>query len=797
MNRILFLLGLTVLCMSALIQQIALTRVLSVISYFHLAFLSISMAMLGMTAGAVWAYLKGITEQQAAPLLPKVSFAYGVGTLISLLVLISTYMPATPGITSFAAITKIILCMAMPFSTAGLAISLCLTRGPGKIGIRYAVDLTGAALGCLLCIPLLNSLSGTNAVLFAGLLGFVAAWLFWAAAPDRAPLKSSYSVPLLVLLGIMSINSNPNTQIDLLNVKSNHSARVDYTRWNTFSQISITASELDAPFYWGPGAGASTTPQDYRWLRIDGMAGTPMYKFNGDYSSLGFLDYDITNLAYTIRHAGRAAVIGVGGGRDILAARHFGFDDVSAVELNPIIIDLLTKPTLYRDYANIAQDPKIHLYVDDGRSWFARTHEKFNLIQMSMIDTFAATGAGGFTLSENGLYTIEGWTRFFNALTPTGVLTVSRWYAPGSMNETGRVLSLAMATLLEQGITNPRDHIYLAGRTVLATLVLSRAPLTADELALLDQKSAALGFDVLVHPQQAITDPVLASIGNAQTVAAIQDVASRQLLDVSAPTDSRPFFFNQLKLLNLNSLKEALSHETAGVVSGNLRATMALLTVIVISAVAVYFVLLIPAHASTRAIKRSYVHAGTAYFFLIGFGFMMVEIGTIQRMSIFLGHPVHSLAIVLFSLILMTGFGSFLSDHVRLDHRPLRLVAYTVLLFLVLLLTTFIAPPILHNYESAALLTRALIVIGLIGPPALLMGFGFPVGMALAARIDATPTPWFWSINGTAGVLSSGVAVIISMNFSIPTTLCVGAASYLLLLIPALKLCRLAEETAH
>lgn len=798
MNRSLFLLGLHLLCMSVLVQQIALTRILSVMSYFHLAFVSISMAMLGLTAGSVWVYLRGVTPAQAGPLLSRVSFLYGLATVVALLFLVSTYLPTTPGLIALSALIKIIAMMAVPFSAAGVAIAIALTRGPGKIGLRYAIDLSGAALGCLLCIPLLDVLSGPSVVLFAGLIGFAAAGLFHLAQPLRAPLRLIHLLPVLTTLTIIYADSTTPFSFHLLNVKSREAAMVgtEYSKWNSFSEISVTPLMTMEPFFWDAGAGAPEAPQNQRFLLIDGMAGTPMYEFDGDYRKPDFLRYDITNLAYRIRHEGRAAIIGVGGGRDILAARHFGFQDVTAVELNPIIINLLTTTPPYKDFANLAQDPAIHLHVDDGRSWFARTTEKFDLLQMSMIDTFAATGAGGFTLSENGLYTMEGWARFFNALSPNGVLTVSRWYAPGALNETGRVLSLAMATLFNAGIENPRDHIYLAGSTRLATLILSRAPLTTVELDALDRSTTEMGFSVLVHPNRPLTDPVLAGIGNARSVEEIQSFASRQPLDVSAPSDNRPFFFNQLKLLHLFDPNAHETQEPEGVVAGNLKATMSLLVVILVSAIAVYAVLLAPASASVGRVSHRYALAGTAYFFLIGLGFMMVEIGTIQRMSIFLGHPVYSLAIVLFSLILLTGIGSFLSDYIRLDHRPARLVGYALVLSALLASTALLAPTLLHSFEPADLLTRALVAIGLIAPAALLMGFGFPVGMALAGRIDSTPTPWFWSVNGAAGVFGSGVAVIISMNLSIPATLITGALCYLLLIPPALQLSRLAQTAA-
>ena len=187
-----------------------------------------------------------------------------------------------------------------------------------------------------------------------------------------------------------------------------------------------------------------------------------MPRFLENTDTVDFLKYDITNLAYAARPTGRVAIIGVGSGRDLLSAYVFGARDITGVELNPIFIDLLTDPGKLRAYAGIADLPGVHLVVDEGRSWFARTQEKFDLIEMSMIDTFAASGTGAFSLSENGLYTVEGWRIFLSALNPTGLFTVSRWHAPSAPVEIGRATSLAVAALLSLGVREP-SRSYLPG----------------------------------------------------------------------------------------------------------------------------------------------------------------------------------------------------------------------------------------------------------------------------------------------------------------------------------------------
>lgn len=796
MKKPLFLAGLHLLCISILVLQICITRILSVMTYFHLAFVTISMAMLGLTAGAVYVYLKGYKESDLPALLPKYTAWYAISSVVAVIFLCSTYTPVTGGMNVVAALLKIVMILVVPFTIAGMAIALCLTRGNenGSINLRYAVDLLGAALGCLICIPLLNHVSGPYAVLSAAFIGAVSSMCFAFALRPMPRLDKIEHVVfcgfLLAGLGMLvSVQNEPNSlQVPTFKTADIHMGEAEYQGWNNISNIQVTRSKPMVPFYWGAATNPDIPldPSPQRYMMIDGLAGTPMYQFDGDYTKLGFLKFDVTNLAYSIRHSGRAAIIGIGGGRDILSARHFGFNDVTAVELNPIMVNLLTKTEPYATYAGIKNDPNIHFNIDDGRNWFARTNEKFNLIQMSMIDTFAATGAGGFTLSENGLYTVEGWQHFLNALEPDGVFTVSRWYAPSNLNETGRMIALALASLWRYGIEDAQRHIYVAGVQRLATLIVSKTPLTEAEISTLDKFSEEMGYSSIIHPNRKPESPLLAEMLSFRDEASLNSFAERQLIDVSAPTDSRPFFFNQLRLLSLDTLSKALSHDGlgSGTVNGNLKATLGLLFVVAVSIMAIIFILLIPTFNAIRDVSKSYARAGTIYFMLIGLGFMLVEIALIQRTSLFLGHPTYGLAIALFSLILATGIGSFISGPLNMTKNYNRLRLFPLLTFALLMLTIYVGPELMHKYESASITIRALVAVITITPPALLMGFAFPIGMNLAEKIDARPTPWLWAVNGAAGVLASGLAVIISMNLSIPVTLVIGALCYLVLLKP-------------
>jgi hypothetical protein len=543
------------------------------------------------------------------------------------------------------------------------------------------------------------------------------------------------------------------------------------------------------PPFWGPSPkrpSGMLVPQAF--LNIDGSAATSMFHYDGKRESLSFLQYDLVNLAYRLPGIHKSAVIGVGGGRDIMSAHYFGVSDITGVELNPIFIDLLTRDPLYSKFSNIAALPNLKLHVDDARSWFAGTKEKFDLVQMSMIDTWAATGAGAFSLSENGLYTLEGWRTFLKAINDRGIFTVSRWYSPSDINETGRMIGLATAALLDSGITDPSEHLFVARAENIATLVLCKSPFSAEQVRVLKSAVSDLGFDVLLAHDQPPQSPLLREIIHSRGLAALDRTLDSTYLDLTVPTDNRPFFFFQLHFLDLPKLLLNNKLATAaGVTKGNLSASSVLMLILFISLIAVIGTIIVPLRRTARESSPRLIALGTLYFALIGFGFMLSEIALLQRFSVYLGHPIYSLSVCLFSLILASGLGSLTAEQLKLDTRT-KLFIWGVIVVLYLAALDQILPDVLRATASQERPARVAISLIAIMPLGFLLGFAFPTGMRLANAVDGRPTPWFWGINGATGVLASVVGVMLSISLGITATLLLSAACYLLLIPSSLML---------
>jgi hypothetical protein len=773
-----------------------------------MAFFAISVAMLGMTVGAVWVYLhRERIESVPLPVtLTNFTLATAVAMPASIMVQFCLITTISLSLTTIISWSILLVAMAAPYFFSGVVVSLALTRSPFPPGQVYGMDLIGAALGCMGVILVLNVLDGPTAVIVSGVVCGLSAFAFTSSAnaEDQQRLQSApwwrRPAPVTAALIVFAIlNSLAPVGVRPILVKNRFefSGLKVYEKWNSYSRIMAERPQLRFPDLWG---GSPKMPPELRamqaQLNIDGAAGTEMPHYDGTPQSISYLQYDLVGLAYRLPDIHKAAVVGVGGGRDLLTAHYFGVPDITGVELNPIFINLLTRNPYYKNFSDISALPNLKLHVDDARSWFASTHEKFDLVQMSMIDTWAATGAGAFSLSENGLYTLEGWKAFLHSLNDDGIFTVSRWYSPGDVNETGRMIGLATAVLLDSGAKDVRSQLFVANTGYIATLVLSKKPFTPQQLSILHATVRDLDFNVLLAPDQPPQSPLLRAIVDSPDRATLNRVLEGTYLDLSVPTDNRPFFFNQLRFRNIPSAALRMLHGTlkVGVIQGNLIASGVLVLILFLSIIAVILTILVPLRGAAQESAMSLVTVGSLYFSLIGMGFMLAEIALLQRFSVYLGHPIYSLSVCLFSLILASGLGSLTSDRLKLNAR-FKLLLWGSIIVVYLVGMEQVLPALLQSTTGQQRLVRIGISLAVIMPLGFFLGFAFPTGLRLVEVVDRQPTPWFWGINGATSVLASVLAVMFSMALGINVTMLLSAACYLLLIPTSFALLRMGQQS--
>jgi spermidine synthase len=803
-----FLLGVFLLTFSLLTFQIVQTRILSVIAWYYMAFFAISVAMLGMTVGAVWVFLhrKRIELVPLPVTLTNFTLATALAMPVSIIVQFCLITTISLSLTTVISWSILMVAMAVPYFFSGVVVSLALTRSPFPAGQVYGVDLVGAALGCMGVIFILNIMDGPTAVIVSAVVcgGSALAFMSSANGEDQRRLKSApwwrRPAPITIALAVFAmLNSLAPVGVRPIMVKDQieRFGFKRYEKWNSYSRITVDRPQLQFPDLWsGPHKMPPETRALQALLTIDGGAGTWMSHYDGTPQSISYLQYDLVGLAYRLPGIHKSAVVGVGGGRDLLTAHYFGVPDITGVELNPITVNLLTNQPYYKEFTNVTALPNLKLHVDDARSWFDSTHEKFDLVQMSMIDTWASTGAGAFTLSENGLYTLEGWNAFLQSLNEDGIFTVSRWHSPDNVDETGRMIGMATAALLDSGVKDVRPYIFVASAEYMATLVLSKRPFTPEQLRILNDTVRNLGFNVLLAPDHPAQSPLLRAIVDSPNRADLNRVLEGNYLDLSVPTDNRPFFFNQLRFQTIPSATLRMFHRTLASnrsIEGNLIASLVLGLILFISIAAVIVTILLPLRGAARESPLPLVRIGSLYFSLIGMGFMLAEIPLLERFSLYLGHPIYSLSVCLFSLILASGLGSITSDRLRLNSR-VKLLLWGCLTVLYLAGMAQVLPALLESTTGQERLVRIGISVAVIMPLGFLLGFAFPTGLRLVEAVDRQPTPWFWGINGATSVLASVLAVLFSMALGIKVTVLFSSVCYLLLIPTSIALLRMGQQ---
>ena len=759
--------GLVSLCV--LMLQLALTRLFSATMYYHFAFLAISLALLGSGASGVFVYLMGrrLAEERApwAPALAAALFA--VCCPLALVVILGNPLsPLDSGSTTLARLSWIYGAAALAFFFAGCVITMAIARYAAQMSRLYLFDLGGAAAGCLLLIPVMDHLGAVNTILMIGAVAAVAALVL-----DGAAVGNAWPVALFALavgLCALAIHNAATGTLDVRRAKGLvEEGNVIFSRWNSFSRITV----------WG------SLDNDAVLIMIDADAATLLSRDGSDLERHAAQAGRVEALGYRLRPGSRALIIGPGGGNDVIMARLFGARQVTGVEVNPIIArDVMLSEPFLGYSGRLYLQPGVRLVVDEGRSFVRASRERYDAIQGTMVDTWAATAAGAFALTENNLYTAEAFADYVGHLTDRGVLSMTRWYLEPP-DQLLRLFSLARATMREMGIGNPDRHLMLVrgpaepGTTrAPATFLFGRAEFTAEEADRVEAVARRDGYTVLYTPFDRPPN-LFTRLAEAEDPARVW--ASYEN-DISPPTDNRPFFFNTVRLGNLGA---ALG--SAGEWRKTNLGTFVLFSLLAITAVLTLAFILGPLAVARSGVLASGTRTKLAcllYFAGLGAGFIILEVALVQKCILFLGHPVYSLAVVLFSLLGFSGLGSLLSG--RFADGRLRTVLPRVLLALAaaVVLYVLVLSPVFHAFVQLGRAYRIAITVVLLAPLGVVMGMPMPIGVRVLNGESPALIPWAWGVNGAASVMGSAAALAVALMAGFNQAMLVGAALYLLAL---------------
>jgi spermidine synthase len=595
----------------------------------------------------------------------------------------------------------------------------------------------------------------------------------------RHELRLAAAVALLATVSVVVLNAATDA-IRIRFAKGRVEFQNLFEGWNSFSRVAVLPRKgsEDNTYAWGLSPQYHGPPGEHLALDIDSLAGTPLVKFTGDLEAptLEHLTADVTALAYVLRPGRKSLVIGPGGGRDVLTALKFGSRDVTAVELNPLMAEVVN--VHFGDFTGrLYERPEVKFTIDDGRHFVRSTGERFGLIQLALVDTWASTAAGAFALSENTLYTREAFEDYLSRLEPGGVVTVTRWLDVPP-RETLRVVTLVRAALNRLGVADISRHVLVVGTPPLrrghrfASVVFSLQAFSEADVEAAQAFADRWGFETLYSPGMP-RDPLFSEVVLTPDLPGFLD---RYELDVSPSTDDRPFFFNTVKPGDFLRPWD----DKPGRMGVQLLAQL----VVVVSVLVALF-MIVPLYVRRRsalaALEPRARWSTLLYFAALGAGFMLIEVSLISQFVLVLGHPIYALTIVLCTILISAGLGSYWSGrHVGAGHAPLRRVILAALggmLVVGLILELAFGPAL----AGAPFGVAAAATVATLAPLGFLMGMPFPLGLRLLDRMGpqwAQLVPWVWGINGATSVLGSVLAISIAINFGFRMTMLAGLCIY-------------------
>ncbi|MHC4606560.1 MAG: hypothetical protein ACYTAF_06450 [Planctomycetota bacterium] len=744
----LILAGVLLLSASGLLFEIALTRVFSATIWYHFTFVAISVALFGWGMGGFVLELAGARNRDRALRLGLLggSALFGLSLPAFLAVFLAT--PATPdSIGVYFALALV------PFLLAGIGLSAAFATYTRDTSRLYFADLLGASLGTLAVPVLLGALGAETTLLAVGVLPMAACFLFLQAARASGTARVACGCALAALVALTALNGifgflsirNAPTKALYKVLAEDEDHRIDYDRWNAYSRISAVTGFDDSR---------------YARLFIDSDAWTDVSKWDGRIESLLSQRSTFRYLPFTFHDRPRVLVIGPGGGPDVRLALAAGSREIVAVEMNPLITEYVRRCGARA--RNLYDQPTVKLVLQEGRNFVRRSGEKYDVILLGFVDSWAATVSGGLSLTENYLYTSEAFSEYYDHLTDTGMLVIVRWPM-----DVPRCVANSVRVLGRKGL-GPEE----AGKRIFA--VAERKPEGEEPIQTI--------FMLRKTPFPAgLSERTLAPFGDAHafhipsgdSMSPYRELLSGEIdleeydrrfsCKADPVTDDRPFYFARSRPHGVPPFMIKLLFWPLAIVSAA--------------------ALLMIAWSAFGKSGRRTLPGSMVYFSMLGAGFILVEIALIQKLILLLGHPVHALCVLLFFMLLWCSLGSLLSR--RVADAKIRKILLRVLPAIVALLCVALAavPWLVDSLLQFGIAARIAAAALMLAPAGLLMGMPFPLGLRRAENAGGS-IPMMWGINGVLSVAGSILAMVIAVVYGFACVVAAGALCYLVAIVP-------------
>jgi hypothetical protein len=767
------------LTLGVLLLEIACTRIFSFSLWYHFTYVAISVALLGYgSSGAFLAASGRLARRDPATLMSDSMFLASVGVLVTLLTIL--FIPLEP----FAIATDpkqlvlmvllFVLC-STPFFAAGMAMAAAFRVTSSPHGVYFA-DLIGAGAGCALALGSIWVL-GSPGTAVASAAIFVLASLM-SAAPERrriyAGVGGAVVLACALLVGIVPFRPSAEKLLAKMMAKG---FVPPYSRWSPIFRVDIYPEPVTnvsgkrglSPHFTG------TTPL-VRFISHDGTAEAPIYEFKGDPKELDFLRHNVSAVPYLVAHQPSVLVIGLGGGFDLLNGIANGASHITGVELDPVTVEV-GKGREAEFNGHIFSRPDVDVVVAEGRSFLRHSDRRYDIIQLTGVDTLSALSTGAYMLAESYLHTVEAMQEKLGHLTPDGTLSLMLYDLPWQTNEarfTVRHISNFIGAAERVGIERPADHVAIIatpGKVAAVEMLFKPRPFTAAEVRTLREFARTEGFEVwhlpgdppaTLHTQLLTADP-----------ASRERILAAYPLNVAATPDDRPFYYRFYRWRDLMNPHRWEVDYGLTLATGQLVLGAILLVSIVTSLALVLGPLL-----ARPALRRPGSGRFALYFAAIGLGFMFIEISLIQHFILFLGHPTYSVAIILLALLIWTGIGSYVSGRASMSERAIVRAGFMALVVLIPLYA-WLLPSLFNRWLGTPANFRYAVTVLSLMPLGLTLGVFFPAGLREVRRHDELLVPWAWGANGAASVVGSILSIVLAISFGFQAVLLMAVGVYL------------------
>ncbi len=795
------LLAIAVLSAGVLASEVLLTRLFSIVQVHHFAYMVISIALLGY--GASGTFLALFRER----LISHFTTAFALSASLFGISLIASFalaerLPFKPGALIWDPHQLVYLALlyalfTVPFFCAANCVGLAFACFPGRVGRIYRYDLMGAGVGAVGVVALLFVLFPSPSLRLVAALGPLAGALALAYRSGRHRLWPAATL-VLVALGLAFALPGAWTELRLSEYKSLSQTRlvpnteIVAERSSPLGLVTVVRSPT-IPFRHAPGVSLANTqePPEQLGIFVDGEGPMAITRFDGRHAPLSYLDSTTMALPYHLVERPTVLVLGAGGGADVLLALYHRAVRIDAVELDPNVIRMAAK-----DFAPFAGGlyarSEVHLHAAEARGFVAGSGARYDVIQIPLLDAFAASATGTLSLNESTLYTVEAFQTYLQHLEPRGLLAITRWLKLPPRDSL-KLFATARAALKRMGVREPEHHLALLRSWSTTTLVVKRNRLSTQDISRIRRFADERSFDLAYLPGMApgeanqynvLKEPFFFSGASALASEERGAFLRSYKFDLHPATDDRPYFFDFFRWRVLPELLELRAYGGAGLLDwGYLILFATLLQAGVLSAVLILLPLWLWQRAPAPRQDRWRIFA---YFLAIGVAFFFVEVASIQRFMLFLSHPLYAVAVVLAAFLVFAGLGSGvaprLAGWLRCARRPLRrfsaLEVATVAIAALAILYLAVLPPLFRWLMPLHDAGKIAVAIVLIAPLAFWMGMPFPLGLERVSQRLPTLVPWAWGINGCASVLSAVLATLLAMNFGFTVVVLLAIAAY-------------------